>query len=111
MSLAQFINQACTIVQRSADTVDTFGDQSKTETSTSALCELQPGKESEVEGGNLGVTTYRLYLDGAVALNADDAIVVAGEHYELVGDAVVRRNSRTGMDDHTVAIVRRGRDA
>lgn len=111
MSLASFINQPCTIVQRTADAVDAYGDQTKTETQTASLCELQPVHESEAEGGNIGVNTYRLYLTGAVTLNADDAIVVAGEHYELVGDAVVRRNSRTGLDDHTVAIVRRVRDA
>lgn len=111
MSLASFINQPCTIVSRTGDTVDTYGDQSKTETSTASLCELQPVHESEAEGGNIGIATYRLYLEGAVTLNADDAIVVAGEHYELIGDAVVRRNSRTGADDHTAALVRRLRDA
>ena len=111
MSLATFINQPCTIVQRTADTVDTFGDQSKTETSTAALCELQPVKESEVEGGNIGVTTWRLYLAGEVDLNADDAVIVDSESYELVGDAIPRRNSRTGEVDYTEAVVRRVRDA
>lgn len=112
MSLAQFINQPCTIVQRTGDAVDTFGDQTKTETNTSSLCELQPSRPpAEDEGGNIGVTTWRCYLEGAVALNADDAVIVDGEHYELVGDAEVRRNSRTGEDEYTVAIVRRVRDA
>ncbi len=111
MSLATFISQPCIIITRSADAADTFGDLSKTETQTDALCELQPtGAPREVEGGNIGETTWRLYLEGAVALNADDAIIVNGEHYELIGDAEVRRNSRTGLDEYTAAIVRRVRD-
>ncbi len=112
MTLSTFINQPCTIITRTADTVDTFGDPSKTETSTASLCELQPSHPpGEVEGGNIGVTEWRLYLEGSVALNADDAVVVDSESYELVGDAEVRRNSRTGADEYTVAIVRRIRDA
>ena len=111
MSLATFINQPCTIITRTADAVDQYGDQTKTETSTSSLCELQPsGAPREAEGGNIGETTWRLYLEGGVALNADDAVIVDSETYELVGDAEVRRNSRTGADDYTVAIVRRVRD-
>ncbi len=116
MSLGTFINQPCTIVTRTADTADTYGDITKTETSTASLCELQPSgsssspSESEVEGGNIGVTKWRLYLEGGVSLNSDDAIVIDGETYELVGDAEVRRNSRTGLDEYTVAHVRRVRD-
>jgi hypothetical protein len=112
MSLASFINTPCTIIQRSGDTVDAYGDQTKTDTATASFCELQPsGAPREDEGGNIGVTTWRLYLVGPVALNADDAVQVDGEMYELVGDAEQRRNSRTGDYDHTVAIVRRVRDA
>ncbi len=108
MSLAQFISQPCTIIQRTADTVDQYGDQTKTETSTASLCELQPtGAPREVEGGNIGETTWRLYLDGSVALNSDDAILVDGATYELIGDAETRRNSRTGLPEYTAAIVRR----
>ncbi len=110
MSLDTFINQPCTIIQRTADTADAFGDLSKTETSTPSVCELQPTKEAEVEGGNIGITTYRLYLEGLVALNADDAVIVDSEMYELIGDAVPRRNSRTGIVEYTEAIVRRVRD-
>lgn len=109
MSLAYFINQPCTLVTRTGDALDAYGDITKTETETDTVCELQPVKGAEVEGGNIGVSTWRLYLTGRVALNADDAIIVGGEQYELVGDAVVRRNSRTGVDDHTVAVVRRVR--
>ncbi len=112
MSLATFINQPCTIITRSDDAVDAYGDPVKTETQTASLCELQPtGAPREAEGGNIGTTTWRLYLEGGVALNADDAIIVDAETYELVGDAEVRRNSRTGADEYTVAIVRRVRDA
>ncbi len=111
MSLQAFINQPCTIIQRSEGAIDQYGDTVKVESSTDTVCELQPtGAPHEVEGGNIGETTWRLYLESGVALNADDAVVVDGEHYELVGDAEVRRNSRTGASEYTVAIVRRVRD-
>ncbi len=117
MSLSVFISQPCTIITRGVGTIDQYGDIVKAETETATLCELQPSgsssspSESEVEGGNIGVTKWRLYLEGGVSLNADDAILVDGETYELVGDAEVRRNSRTGLDEYTVAHVRRVRDA
>ena len=108
MSLATFISQPCTIITRSDDATDQYGDQTKLETSTASLCELQPtGAPREAEGGNIGFTTWRLYLDGSVALNSDDAIIVDGAAYELVGDAETRRNSRTGLAEYTAAIVRR----
>ncbi len=112
MSLSTFINQPCMIISRTADTIDTYGDQTKTETQTSTLCELQPtGAPREVEGGNIGETTWRLYLEGSAALNSDDAILVDGAMYELIGDAEVRRNSRTGLPEYTAAIVRRTENA
>ncbi len=108
MSLATFISQPCMIITRGAGTIDQYGDIVKAETQTNTLCELQPtGAPREVEGGNIGTTTWRLYLEGSVALNSDDAVQVDGTLYELVGDAEVRRNSRTGLPDYTAAIVRR----
>ncbi len=111
MSLDTFINQPCTIISRTNDSVDQYGDPVKQITTTPTLCELQPSHPpGEVEGGNIGITEWRLYLEGSAVLNADDAISVDGEEYELVGDAEQRRNSRTGLPEYTVAIVRRTRD-
>jgi hypothetical protein len=108
------INRPCTILQRTADVEDTYGDLSKTETSTSTLCELQPLRQpnrGEVEGGNLSSEAFNLYLLGAVALNADDAVIVDSETYELVGDAAPRRSPLDGQVAYTHAVVRRLRDA
>lgn len=106
-----FINQPCTIRSRTAGTIDAYGDITQMETNTSSMCELQPVKTSEVEGGNIGVSTWKLYLQGSVALNADDAVIIDSETYELDGDATPRRNARTGVVDYTEAVVRRVRDA
>lgn len=113
MSIAQ-INHACTIIQRTADVADTYGDLSKTETTTDAVCELQPlpsTGRSEVEGGNLTETLFNLYLDGLVALNADDAVIIDSETYELVGDSAPRRDPQTQSVLYTKCVVRRLRDA
>ncbi len=107
------INRACTIVQRTADTADTYGDLTKTETSTSTVCELQPLRQAsrgEVEGGNLSSEAFNLYLLGEHALNADDMILVDSEKYELIGDAAPRRSPVSMQVEYTHAVVRRFRD-
>ncbi len=111
MTISQ-INRSCTIVSRTADTANTYGDLVKSESQTAALCELQPvavGK-GEIEGGNLTETLFNLYLDGNVPLNADDAIIIDTEMYELVGDAAPRRDPTFGVVLYTKAVVRRLRD-
>jgi hypothetical protein len=108
------ITRPCTIITRTADTVNTYGDITKTETPTATLCELQPLRQpnrGEVEGGNLSSEAFNLYLLGSVALNADDAVIVDGEHYELVGDAAPRRSPVNSQVAYTRAVVRRLRDA
>ncbi len=110
MTISQ-INRACTIVSRTADTADTFGDLTKTETSTSAFCELQPlPSPRELEGGNLTETLFNLYLDGEYDLNADDAVIIDSETYELIGDSAPRRDPQTQSVLYTKALVRRLRD-
>ncbi len=107
------INRACTIVQRTSDTVDTYGDQSKTETSTVAVCELQPLRQAsrgEIEDGNLSSEAFNLYLLGDHPLNADDAVIVDSETYELIGDAAPRRSPVSQQVVYTHAVVRRFRD-
>ncbi len=108
-----FINRACTIVTRTADTADIYGDITKTETSTSAVCELQPLRQAsrgEVEGGNLSSEPFNLYLLGDHPLNADDAIIIDSEEYELIGDAAPRRSPVSQQVVYTHAVVRRFRD-
>ncbi len=111
MTISQ-INRSCTIIQRTADTANTYGDLVKTETQTAALCELQPISvgRGEIEGGNLTETLFNLYLDGLVALNADDAIIIDSETYELVGDAAPRRDPTFGVVLYTKCVVKRLRD-
>ncbi len=107
------INRACTIVQRTNDTANTYGDITKTETQLSTVCELQPLRQAsrgEVEGGNLSSEAFNLYLLGAVALNADDAVIIDSEKYELIGDAAPRRSPVTQQVVYTHAVVRRFRD-
>lgn len=103
------LTRACTIITRVSGAVDSNGDIIKGETSTTAVCDLQPVRGDEAEGGNLGITTYNLYLDGDLDLDADSAVVVDAERYELVGDAAPRRNPRTGATLYTHAVVRRVR--
>ncbi len=108
-----FINRACTIIQRTSDTPNTYGDIVKAETSTSAVCELQPLRQrssGEVEGGNLSSEPFNLYLLGDHPLNADDAVVIDGEEYELIGDAAPRRSPVSQQVVYTHAVVRRFRD-
>ncbi len=106
------INRVCMIISRTADVADTFGDITKTESTTDAICELQPlPGRSEVEGGNLTETLFNLYLSGMVALNADDAVIIDSETYELVGDSAPRRDPQTQQVLYTKAVVKRLRDA
>lgn len=103
------LTRTATIVTRTETTRDAYGELVKATSTSSVLCELQPIRSDEAEGGNLGITAYNLYLDGSRDLHADDAVQVDGVTYELVGDAAPRRNPRSGDTPYTHAVVKRAR--
>jgi hypothetical protein len=109
------ITRPCTLITRSGDTVDTYGDQTKTAVETDTFCELQPVRirltGTEIEGGNIGTNSYHVYLPGTISPNADDALRIDGEVYEFINDASPRRNPRTQESMFTQGLVRRLRNA
>lgn len=88
MSLAQLLNQPCTIVSRSDEgDTDAYGDPILTESAAETTCVLQQNRRDEPgEAGELSDTLWTLFLPTGTALNTDDAVVVNGKIYELVGE-------------------------
>lgn len=109
MPLAQLLNRPCTIVRRSASgSTDVYGNDVPTETSVSALCELQQHRSDEEDDqGEVSDTLWKLYLPKDTAVRTGDGVIVDGETYEVVGDPWHARNPRTKAESHIEATLRR----
>lgn len=105
--MSLLLSTTATIITRSGDTQDAYGEIVKTETETTVTVDLQPLRSNEDQSGNQGITAYNLYIDGIVDLHSDDAVIIDGATYELVGDAVPRHG--IVVPDYTHAVVRRVR--
>lgn len=86
--LATLLNTPCTLVHRSDEgDEDAYGDPILTETTVETVCSLQQRQRDEPgDAGELSVTLWTLFLPTGTALATDDAVVVRGEIFELVGE-------------------------
>jgi hypothetical protein len=112
MSIARLVNRPCTIVRRSeTDATDAHGNPQKEEAEVETVCELQrQAKRSSDEpagAGELSDTLWDLYLLPGTDIRTEDAIVVDGAEYEMVGDPWAVRSPFTKRESHIEATVRR----
>lgn len=73
-------------------------------------CELQPTTSTEAHDGAVQIAGWRVFLPADAPATGWDAIRLAdGTVLELIGDAGLFVNPRTGEASHVEAIVRRSR--
>lgn len=108
MSLATLLDTPCTIVSRSDEgDTDAHGNPVLTEAISETTCVLQQRQRDEPgDAGELSVTLWTLFLPVDTVLHTDDAVVVDGLVYEVVGDPW---NAKEGSPDmwHVEATLRR----
>lgn len=86
--LTDLLNKPCLILRRSeTGQLDAHGGEIETETTESVMCDLQQRVRSEEgDAGELSDTLWTLFLPTGTDIRTDDAVVVGGRVYELVGD-------------------------
>lgn len=108
MSIAGLLTLTCTITRRAASTVDAYGDETSTETTTTTVCELQQRQRTEqTDPGTIAESTWLLVLPAGTGVAAGDTVTVAGDAYEVIGEPWGARNPRTTSTSHVEATVRR----
>jgi hypothetical protein len=88
MSLTSLLNQAGTILTRTAGTaVDAYGNAVATEGTTSVMCNIQQVSRSEPgTEGEMSVTEWKGFFPTGTSLDTSDVVVVGDATYEVIGD-------------------------
>lgn len=109
MSISTLINRTCHLHLRDeSGTLDDYGNDLPSVTVTATVCEIQPRRANEDDNqGELSDDDYVAYFIPGTDLSTADAVVVAGETFELVGKPPVWRSPRTGENVYVAAYVRR----
>lgn len=97
------------LVQRGTSTnVDEFGNVVPVETLVSIVGELQQTRADEpLEDGETSDTRWTLFVPAGTPLATGDAVIVANQVYELIGDPWQARNPRTRQESHIECRLRR----
>jgi hypothetical protein len=108
MSLTALLNRDCTIIRRTTSgTLDADGNDVPGETEVQTVCAIQQNSRTEHDGdGEVPDATWIVFLPFSKSLHSGDAIVVAGEIYEVVGEPARPQNGSEDMW-HIEATVRR----
>lgn len=109
MTLAQLLNQPCTITRRAdGDTTNRYGNNVDDAETIETVCELQQRQRSEdTDGGELGRSAWLLVLPAGTDVRLGDAVTIDGTVYEVQGEPWQARNPRTGEDSHVEATLER----
>ena len=87
MSLAELINQPCTIVRRSEAEEEEFGEPTRTETRVETVCHIQQRRRDEPGAlGEVSETDWLAFFMPDEQLRTGDAVETEGWVYELIGD-------------------------
>lgn len=109
------MTRPCTVRHVTRGEPDAYGDSTVTTTTTTALCELQQSRSTEVRDGETVVTSeWSLYgfRDPAtggpleVAVDADDEVDVDGTTYAVDGKPWTVRDPLSGEASHVEARLR-----
>lgn len=104
------LTRPCTLLMRSQaeTTTDVYGDeQPRVAPEVATTCQLQPQSRDEPDDqGELSVTTWRLWLNAGTEITTQDAVIVDGVTYEMVGDPGVWEAGGSKLD-HLEATVKR----
>lgn len=111
MNLA-LLNRPVTIIRQTAgDVTDDYGNPIPGVEEVATVGELQQRKRDEQADHDASVTDWLLVLPAGTVVDTDDAVLVDGRRYEVVGDPWNVRNPRTGRESHVEATVRRAAGA
>lgn len=100
--LANYLNQSCQIINRSMSVDrDDYGDEIPAETTTVVNGYIEQRGSSE--SADVTETTHFVMFPANTEIDAGDAVVVAGETFEIVGEPWVVNNPRTGVVSHVQA--------
>lgn len=87
MSLATLMGRPCIIVRRQlSGEEDRYGNLIPSEATDASTCEIQQQERSEAAEGSIGETLWRAFFPIDTNLQAEDAVIVDGLEYEVVGD-------------------------
>jgi hypothetical protein len=106
MTLSALMSRSCQIVRRSPGSSDRYGNDIPTESLASATCEIQQMDRSEMEEGSVTETLWKVFLPVNTDIQAEDALIVGGVEYEMVGDPW-NANSGSSAVHHVEATVRK----
>lgn len=88
MSLATLLIRPMTVIRRtSGDTFDEYGGDIPDESAVDVLGEIQQTRRDEpADASELSVTTWTVFLPIGTLVRTGDAILYAGESFEVVGE-------------------------
>jgi hypothetical protein len=113
VSLTRLLTIPCVVYRRALDATDEYGNRVMAEdTGTPAFCELQQMQATEfVDSGTMGrripISEWRVYLDPAVLIDANDQVEVGGVRYTVDGEPWPVNQPRVGTVHHIEAMLRR----
>lgn len=89
--------------------IDSFGDPTFVESSTTCRCEIQARQRSEADDGvsDTAETTFEGWFPPGTVIAHADRITAGGLTYEVVGASWRATNPRTGREDFVHAYLKR----
>lgn len=106
-SIEHLLSREATLLVRTYDgNPDDYGNPTWSDSEQRPTrCELQQAGSREELGDAVQVATHRVWLPPDAPARGWDGLLVDNVVYELVGDAAIWRNPRTGVDHHVEAYV------
>jgi len=102
VSLANLLNQSCTITTRTdAGTKDRYGNPGKTEASTTTVCYAEQRTRTETAGeGTVAAEDWLVLFPAGTTIDANDEVTVGSVALEVVGPPRTVYNPRTKATSH-----------
>jgi hypothetical protein len=110
-AITQLMTVPCVIHHTVASSRDEYGNETTTETTTTARCWLAQSTRSEpgVDNILLEAERWAIYLPGDVVIDADDRVEVGADTFEVIGPPWSVIDPLTQWVDHLEVTVERRR--
>lgn len=95
----RLLTTPCTIVTKTAGSLDEYGDATITEASVTTRCHLEQDQSFE-QAGAVEETVWRVWLPPSAVLDGVDSLVIGGARYNLTGDPWPVIKPTSGTVDH-----------
>jgi hypothetical protein len=106
-NLSKLLKRDVTIIRREeSGDEDTYGNDIPKVTNLAVKGELQQRSRDEAEG-TISQTNWLLILPAGTPIDGNDAVVVDGDTYEIIGDPWPAWNPRLGRYEHIEVTLRR----